>query len=69
MTSTSEELRKIQIEDDVDRIELFGNMDANLNLIKEHTGTDIFQRDNCHSASRRTGGTGRRHSEGADGAA
>ena len=47
MTSTSEELRKIQIEDDVDRIELFGNMDANLNLIKEHTGTDIFQRDNC----------------------
>ncbi len=47
MTSTSEELRKIQIEDDVDRIELFGNMDANLNLIKEHTGTEIFQRDNC----------------------
>lgn len=47
MTSTSEELRKIQIEDDVDRIELFGNMDANLNLIREHTGTEIFQRDNC----------------------
>ncbi len=47
MTSTSEELKKIQIEDDVDRIELFGNMDANLNLIKEHTGTEIFQRDNC----------------------
>ena len=22
-------------------------MDANLNLIKEHTGTEIFQRDNC----------------------
>lgn len=47
MTSTSEELRKIQIEDGVDRIELFGNMDANLNLIREHTGTEIFQRDNC----------------------
>lgn len=47
MTSTSEELKKIQIEDDVDRIELFGNMDANLNLIREHTGTEIFQRDNC----------------------
>ena len=47
MTSTSEELKKIQIEDDVDRIELFGNMDANLNLLREHTGTEIFQRDNC----------------------
>ena len=47
MTSTREELRKIQIEEGVDRIELFGNMDANLNLIREHTGTEIFQRDNC----------------------
>ena len=37
MTNTREELRKIQIEDDVDRVELFGIMDSNLNLITENT--------------------------------
>ncbi len=47
MTENSEELKKIRIEDDVDRIELFGNLDANLNLIQEKTGVEIFQRDDC----------------------
>lgn len=45
MTKASEELKRIQIEDDIDRIELFGNMDANLNLIQDNTGVEIFQRD------------------------
>lgn len=47
MTNINEELKKIQIEDDVDRIELFGNMDTNLNAIQESTGVEIFQRDDC----------------------
>ena len=38
--------RKIQIIDGIDRIELFGNLDVNLNLIKEATGVEIIQRDN-----------------------
>lgn len=38
--------RKIQIVQEIDRIELFGNLDVNLNMIKEATGVDIFQRDN-----------------------
>ena len=45
MTKASEELKRIRIEDDIDRIELFGNMDANLNLIQDNTGVEIFQRD------------------------
>lgn len=36
--------RKIQINDDIDRTELFGNLDSNLALIKEATGVDVFQR-------------------------
>ena len=47
MTEKNEELKKLQIEDDVDRAELFGSMDANLNLIQEKTGVEIFQRDDC----------------------
>ncbi len=38
--------RKIQLVEEIDRIELFGNLDANLELIKEATAVDIFQRDN-----------------------
>ena len=37
--------RKVQIIQEIDRVELFGNLDANLDLIKEATGVDIFQRD------------------------
>ncbi len=38
--------RKLQIPETIDRIELFGNLDSNLEQIKEATGVDIFQRDN-----------------------
>jgi len=38
--------KRITIYDDIDRRELFGNLDANLNLIGEKTGVEIFQRDN-----------------------
>lgn len=37
--------RKIQMVQEIDRVELFGNLDSNLELIKEATGVDIFQRD------------------------
>lgn len=37
--------RKVQINQDIDRIELFGNFDANLDLVREATGVDVFQRD------------------------
>ena len=47
MTEKNEELKKLQIEDDVDRTELFGSMDANLNLIQEKTGVEIFPRADC----------------------
>lgn len=45
MTNINEELKKFEIDDDVDRIELFGNMDVNLNAIQEGAGVEIFQRD------------------------
>ena len=38
--------KRITIFDDIDRRELFGNLDANLNIIGEKTGVEIFQRDN-----------------------
>lgn len=37
--------RKIQILQEIDRVELFGNLDANLDIIREATGVEIFQRD------------------------
>ena len=37
--------RKLQIAEEVERIELFGNFDSNLDLIREATGVEIFQRD------------------------
>ena len=40
------ELKKYTLEEDIDRVELYGNFDANLNLIQENTGVEIFQRDN-----------------------
>ncbi|HKM28062.1 MAG TPA: PhoH family protein [Anaerovoracaceae bacterium] len=45
MENTKEELKKIQIEDDLDRQELFGILDVNLNIIREKTGVEIIQRD------------------------
>ena len=37
--------RKIQIVQEIDRVELFGNLDVNLDLIREATGVGVFQRD------------------------
>ena len=37
--------RRIQIPDEIDRIELFGNLDSNLELIREASEVEIFQRD------------------------
>ena len=37
--------RNIRIIEGIDRIELFWNLDVNLNLIKQATGSDIFQRE------------------------
>ena len=37
--------RKIQISSEIDRTELFGNLDVNLNLIKEATGVEMIQRE------------------------
>ena len=37
--------RKIKINEDIDRVELFGNLDVNLDLIKEATGVSVFQRN------------------------
>lgn len=39
------ELRKIKIDDTIDIEDLFGNLDANLDLIKESTGVEIIQRE------------------------
>lgn len=47
MEKITEELRKVKIEDDIDRRELFGNLDVNLNIIQENTGVDIFQREDA----------------------
>lgn len=43
----SNELRKIKIDDTIDMEDLFGNLDANLDIIKESTGVEIIQRDDC----------------------
>jgi len=37
--------RKIQIPETIDRTELFGNMDCNLDAIREAAGVEIIQRD------------------------
>ncbi len=39
--------RKIQITEEIDRRELFGNLDVNLDMIREATGVEIFQRDDA----------------------
>lgn len=39
--------RKFQISEEIDRRELFGNLDVNLELIKEALGVEIFQRDDA----------------------
>lgn len=41
------DLVKILIDDDIDRIELFGNMDAHLDAVQSATNVEIFQRDDA----------------------
>ena len=47
MTNQNQELKTLHISDDIDIAELFGMMDSNLNLIRESTGVEIIQRDDC----------------------
>ena len=37
--------KKIKVYEGVDRVELFGNLDSNLKMIKDATGVDVIQRD------------------------
>lgn len=46
MTIQTENLRKMTISEEIDRRELFGNMDVNIGIIKENMDVDIMQRDN-----------------------
>ena len=46
MNENKTEFKTVKIDDGIDRRELFGNLDVNLNLIAEATGTEIYQRDN-----------------------
>lgn len=39
-------LTKIMISEEIDRAELFGNLDGNINIIKEILDVDVIQRDN-----------------------
>ena len=40
------EIIKVLLNEDIDRRELFGNLDKNLKIIKEYFNVDIIQRDN-----------------------
>ena len=42
----TEEFKSISIEETIDRRELFGNLDAHLNLVADTCGVEIYQRDN-----------------------
>ena len=46
MTNQTDNLIKMTISEEIDRRELFGNLDANIGLIKESMEVDIMQRDN-----------------------
>ena len=41
-----EEFKKIEIDELIDRRELFGNLDINLDIIAKATGVELYQRDN-----------------------
>lgn len=43
--NNNEELITLELGEDVDRGILFGNLDRNLDLIRENTGVEIYQRD------------------------
>lgn len=46
MTNQTENLKKMTISEEIDRRELFGNLDANISIVKENMDVDIMQRDN-----------------------
>jgi len=46
LTIQTENLRKMTISEEIDRRELFGNLDVNIGIIKENMEVDIMQRDN-----------------------
>lgn len=46
MINQTEKIQKITISPQIDRSELFGNLDANIRIIKENLDVDIMQRDN-----------------------
>lgn len=46
MINKTEKLKKITISEQIDRSELFGNLDANIRILKENLDVDIMQRDN-----------------------
>ncbi len=41
------ELLRIEIPDDIESTELFGNLDSNIKAIEHETGTSIIMRDDC----------------------
>ena len=43
--SQNDGFRQIRIDDTIDIEDLFGNLDANLRIVKEHTGVEIIQRE------------------------
>lgn len=46
MTNQTENLKKVTISQDIDRRELFGNLDSNIRILKENLEVDVMQRDN-----------------------
>lgn len=46
MINKTETIKKIVISEEIDRSELFGNLDSNIRIIKENMDVDIMQRDN-----------------------
>ena len=45
MTKETENLKKMIISQEIDRSELFGNLDANIRILKENLEVDVMQRD------------------------
>ncbi len=46
LANNDKDFFRVEIQEGIDRSELFGNLDVNLKEVGESTGTEIFQRDN-----------------------
>lgn len=46
MINQTENLKKVTISEEIDRRELFGNLDANIRILKDNMDVDVMQRDN-----------------------